>query len=115
MRTLFLILLILHGLLHLVGFYRAYVKGKVVNLSRHISKPFGVLWMLSGVLFLFAAVLVILKLAWWPYFALAAVIISQTLITLFWKEAKYGTLLNIIILFFGILSLGVIPSVGFLD
>lgn len=115
MRILFLILLILHGLLHLVGFYRAYVKAEVVNLSRYISKPFGVLWMLTGFLFLFAAVLVILNLAWWPYFAFAAVILSQTLIILFWKVAKYGTLLNIVILIAGMLSLGFFPSEGFLD
>lgn len=110
MRILFLIILILHGALHLVGFYRAYAKIDVVNLSRYISKPYGALWMLSGILFLFAAVLILLKIAWWPYFAIAAVILSQALIILFWKQAKYGSLFNIVIIFWGISALGIFNS-----
>lgn len=107
MKTLLLIILILHGGLHLVGFYRAYVKADVVNLSRYISKPFGALWMLSGILFLFVAVLILMNLTWWPYFAIAAVILSQALIFLFWKLAKYGTFFNVVILFYGISAFGV--------
>lgn len=107
MKTLFLIILVLHGAFHLVIFYRAYVNEDVVNLSRYISKPFGALWMLSGILFLFVAVLVLMSLVWWPYFAVAAVILSQTLIFLFWKQAKYGTFLNMIIMFYGISAFGI--------
>ncbi len=107
MVTLFLFILILHGTLHLVGFYRAYDKVDVVKLDHYIPKPFGELWMLSVLLFLFAAGLVFLKLAWWPFFALAAVILSQVLIVLFWSLAKYGTIFNFIILVYGITSLGI--------
>jgi len=43
---------------------------------------------------------------WWPFFAIAAGILSQTLIVLYWQDAKFGTILNIIILLVSIPAMG---------
>ena len=67
----------------------------------------GVLWLLALVLFLAAAIQLISNHDLWWITALAAIILSQVLIILFWQDAKFGTTANIIIL------LSVIAGYGF--
>ena len=50
----FIILLILHGLIHLMGFVKAFHIATVNPLSQSISKFNGVLWLLTGFVFLFS-------------------------------------------------------------
>lgn len=105
MKSLFLLILFLHGALHFLGFYKAFAKVTVVQLSGYIPKPIGFLWLLCGILFLFVLILVWLDEEWWPFFAIAAVILSQTLIVNYWQEAKFGTILNVVILLVSIPAL----------
>jgi hypothetical protein len=66
----------------------------------------GNLWLICAILFLTVLILMIFNKPWWPFFAIAAVMLSQTLIIIYWQDAKFGTILNIIILLVSISALG---------
>ena len=98
MKTAFLIILFLHGIIHFLGFVKSYHLAEVPQLSLDIPRSLGNLWLFCSILFLAVFILMIFDKPWWPFFAIAAVILSQTLIVLYWQDAKFGTILNIIIL-----------------
>jgi len=106
MRILFLIIIVLHGLIHLLGFAKAFGFGAITQLSKEISKPLGVLWLTAFLLFLSSAILFFLKKEEWWIIGIIAVIISQILIFTAWNDAKFGTIANIIILVAIILNYG---------
>jgi hypothetical protein len=98
MRLFLVFIMVIHGLLHLLGFIKAFSLGKVVQLTRDISKPVGILWLLAAILFIGAAILFLLKVQQWWIPAAPAVFLSQALIVFSWGDARFGTLLNVIIL-----------------
>lgn len=106
MKTAFLIIVFLHGIIHILGFVKAFRLAEVAQLSRHIPKSLGILWLLCAILFLAVFVLMIFNRSWWPFFSIAAVILSQTLVIIFWQDAKFATVLNVIILLVSLPGLG---------
>jgi hypothetical protein len=101
-----LIFVSLHGLIHLLGFVKAFGLSEVKALTQAISKPFGTIWLLAAVFMLLTAVLFALQYNYlWlvRFFALA---ISQILIIFFWQDAKFGTIANGIILIGAIIGYG---------
>ncbi|MFO8146307.1 MAG: DUF6544 family protein [Gillisia sp.] len=106
MKTAFLILVFLHGIIHILGFLKAFRLAEVAQLSRTIPKSLGILWLLCTILFLTVFLLMIFNRSWWPFFAVAAVILSQSLIIIFWHDAKFATILNVVILLVSIPALG---------
>lgn len=88
----------LHGLIHLMGFVKAFGYAEMPALTQPISKPLGLLWLVVAVLFLGTAVLLWLQpMLWWPL-ALTALLLSQGLIVSAWKDARFGTVANLILL-----------------
>jgi hypothetical protein len=59
LKILFVALLFIHGLIHLLGFAKAFHLGNIQQLTHSISKPLGLLWALVAILFLVAGVLYI--------------------------------------------------------
>ena len=104
MELVFLIIVLLHGIIHLLGFVKGYELIEVKELTLPISKTLGVVWLTSTFLFLTYVALYLLnsKYAW--LIGLIAVILSQVVIILFWKDAKFGTIPNIIILAVSVVS-----------
>lgn len=98
MKILFGFFLMLHGLINLLGFMKAFEIAEVPQLTLSISKPAGLFWLIAGLLFLISGALFFYKQSWWWMAVVPALIISQALIFLYWQDAKAGTLLNIIIL-----------------
>ncbi len=98
MKAVFVFAVIIHALINLMGFAKAFQLSEITQLTQSISKPIGMLWFFTALLFMFSIVLFLLKKEWWFVVAIIAVIISQILIILFWKDAKFGTIANIIIL-----------------
>lgn len=100
---------VVHGLIHLLGFAKAFGLAEVPQLSQHISRTFGLLWLGSaGAMALAAASLFLMPRSWWVV-ALAAAILSQGLIVASWSDARFGTIANLIILaaaLFGFASQG---------
>lgn len=107
LKIFFLIVLFIHGMIHILGFLKAFQLAEINQLTQNISKPMGMLWLLALVLFLAAAFQLISNHDLWWITALAAVILSEVLIILFWQDAKFGTIANTIIL------LAVIAGYGF--
>lgn len=106
MRTAFLIIVLLHGFIHFIGFVKGFGISEVKELTLPVSRPAGVLWMLAALLIISYG---ILQFADWEYAwttGFIAVALSQTLIIIFRKDAIIGTLPNIIILSVLIVSFG---------
>ncbi|MCA6417017.1 MAG: hypothetical protein IM602_05350 [Cytophagales bacterium] len=106
MKIAFLIIVLLHGLIHLLGFVKGFELREVKELTLPISKTLGIVWLTLTFLFLTYGALYLLnsKYAW--LIGLIAAILSQVLIIFFWKDAKFGTIPNIIILAVSIDSFG---------
>ncbi len=98
MRIAFIVILVIHGLIHLLGFVKAFGLANVKQLTQTISKPFGGLWLLACILFVVTALMYLSKNGYWWLPGFIAVLISQILIILYWQDAKFGTIANVIIL-----------------
>ncbi|HET7115518.1 MAG TPA: DUF6544 family protein [Hanamia sp.] len=98
LRYLFAFLILINGLIHVMGFSIAFGFGNITQLTKNISKPAGILWLITAVLFIIATILFMLKKESWSVITFIAIIISQVLIITVWKDAKWGTIANIIIL-----------------
>ncbi|HMB63215.1 MAG TPA: DUF6544 family protein, partial [Eudoraea sp.] len=103
--ALFLIVLI-HGLIHFIGFARAFALVNNSIITREVSKPVGLLWVVTGLLFIVSAIMIYFKKDGWAFVALPAVIVSQLLILTVWSDAKYGAIANGIILLAAIIGVG---------
>ncbi len=106
MKILFLIIVFLHGLIHLLGFVKAFGFQEVKELTLSISKPMGIVWLIVTGLFLLYGILFFASTKYVWLVGLIAVIVSQILIIYFWKDAKFGTIPNLIILSVTLVGLG---------
>jgi len=98
MRVVLLIIIGLHGLIHLLGFFQAFDMVELDALSVPISRAFGLLWLLAFVLISVAAIGYGLQLDLWWVIGIVAVVMSQLLIIYFWQDARWGTVANAILL-----------------
>lgn len=98
MKYLFFLLLVIHGLIHLMGFINAFGIAQLSQLTKEISRPAGSIWLLTTLLFIISCILFLLKKDYWWVIAIASVLLSQALIITCWKDAKFGTIANVIIL-----------------
>ncbi len=98
LRYIFIIVVCVHGLIHFMGFAKAFGYGDMKNLSMEISKPVGALWMTTAFLFIIVTILLFLKNSNWWMLAIPAVILSQIVIIMSWQDAKFGTIANIVIM-----------------
>ena len=97
-RYFFAFLILLHGLIHLMGFAKAFSYGNITQLTKYISKPMGLLWLLTSLLFITAIVLFLFNKGSWPIVAIVAVVLSQILIISSWKDAKFGSIANLVVI-----------------
>ena len=106
MKYLLTLLLLFHGLIHLMGFTKAFNFAAVSQLTQPISKPAGALWGLSALLFTIATVLFFMKKDGWWMGAIAAAVLSQILIFSSWQDAKFGTIVNLMVLVAAVIGMG---------
>lgn len=104
MKIAFLAVVIMHGLIHVLGFTKAFALHNAKQLMQPISKPMGILWLLAFLLFLTAAILFAFNNSYWWVGGVPAVIISQILIISCWQDAKFGTIANVLILLVAIIG-----------
>jgi hypothetical protein len=96
MTFVFAVVLILHGLIHLLGFAKAFGFAELPQLTQPISPPFGVLWLIAGLLFLVAAGSLFLWPRWWWVIGACAIVVSMLVIVAVWTDAKFGALVNLV-------------------
>src|SRR5664279_63821 len=90
-------LFVLHGLIHLFGFAKAFGFADLPLLAQSISEPVGVLWLMAALLcFAAAAALFVTPRRWWIVAALA-VAASQIVIATSWSDASVGTVANLLL------------------
>ncbi len=98
MSTALILLLVVHGLIHLMGFLKAFGLAALPQLTMPISRPAGVLWLVATLGMLVTAALVHVSPRWWWAAGAAAIVVSQGVIVGSWGDAKFGTLANVIVL-----------------
>jgi lysylphosphatidylglycerol synthetase-like protein (DUF2156 family) len=112
-KTFLLIVMVVHGLIHLPGFLKAFGLAAPPGLTRPVSRPAGIVWLAASALFLVAAGLWTLgAVAWWIA-ALPALLISQVLIIRSWSDAKFGSMANLLLMLPVVLSVAQSLPSGF--
>jgi hypothetical protein len=107
MKIIFTLLVAIHGLIHFIGFAKAFGYGNITQLTKEIPKPIGILWLATTLLLIVVAILFIWRKDEWSLLAVIAAIVSQILIFTVWQDAKFGTIPNLIIIAVAVLSLGI--------
>ena len=95
---LFAAMVLCHGVIHIVGFANTFGEDNSTGLIKPVPGHQGWLWLQAGLLLLVTALLLLLHGRQWHLVAFIAALFSQLLIILNWKAAKWGTIINIIIL-----------------
>lgn len=88
-------LLLIHGIIHCLGFFKAFGIAELPQLTQPISRPLGVLWLLAA-LSLIASAFAPPRLFW--IIGAVALALSQVCIATAWADAKFGTGVNAILL-----------------
>ena len=118
MKLVIISVLVIHGLIHLTGFIKAFNLSNAKQLqttvstqrSKYSSRLLGLLWLSAFLLFTLAAVGLITNNIWWITPAIVGIVVSQTLIIVHWNDAKWGSILNAIILIAAIISFAELNS-----
>lgn len=97
MRTLFLILILLHGVIHLMGFAKAFGLAEISELTLPISVGWGAAWLAACLIFITSGVQLFLNSDLWWITGIIGAAMSQILILAFWQDARFGTIPNLII------------------
>lgn len=105
MRELLLILISIHGLLHLLGFVKAFKLARLDQMPHPISKVNGVFWLVAACLVTTTGFLFYFFVEGWWVVGLASVMVSEYVIITDWEDAGLGSTLNILILLISIIGL----------
>jgi hypothetical protein len=97
MRYAFAMLLGSHGLLHLLGATKAFGWADVAQLRQPISPAAGALWLAAAFLLAGAALAVACDAGWWWSLGLPGIVLSQVLIAQTWGDARFGTVINLMV------------------
>lgn len=88
-----------------MGFAKAFGYGTITQITKTISKPIGALWLIAALLFVSTTVLFLIKNDFGWLVAVAACALSQVLIFNVWRDAKFGTIANILIVGYAIFQM----------
>ena len=105
LKILTIFVILIHGLIHLLGFIKAFDYAEIKELKLPISKRIGLIWFFVSLLFIVAAALYLFSFKYWLLVALVATIISQILIVTSWQDAKFGSIINILLFFLLVLNM----------
>lgn len=105
LKFIFIAIALIHGLIHFMGFAKAFGYGNITQLTKDISKPAGLFWMLAAWLFIGVVALLLFKAENWWALGIVAAVVSQVLIFSAWQDAKFGTIANVLVLAVSLLSM----------
>ncbi|MBK8623491.1 MAG: hypothetical protein IPN79_17455 [Saprospiraceae bacterium] len=106
MKILYFLIVLFHGLIHLLGFVKGFGLKEIKELTQPISKPMGLLWLFSFLLLLLYGLLQFSNNRYLWLFGCIAAVMSQILIFVYWKDAKFGTIPNVLIFLVSMVGLG---------
>jgi hypothetical protein len=124
-KNLLAIFLVLHGLIHLIGFvvpwkiiqtsefpYTTTVLAHKIDLGVIGIRLVGLLWLVGAVLFLIAGYALWTLAPWWQGYTFWVTIFSLVLCTLGWPESQFGFYIDVVLL--ALLLFGGRIGIGFL-
>ena len=80
MTVVFAVVLVVHGLIHLLGFAKAFGLAELPQLTQPVSPFLGVLWLKAAMLFLAAAGALFVWPRWWWAIGACAIVVSTVAI-----------------------------------
>lgn len=92
------VVVVLHGLIHLLGAAKGLGWADVTQLENPISTAAGVAWLGAAALVVVSGALLAVTVRWWWVVGAVAVVMSQGVIFTSWSDAKAGTVANVILL-----------------
>jgi hypothetical protein len=90
--------LAVHGLIHLMGFAKAFGYAELPQLTQPISRGVGLLWLAAAILVLGSAALSVASPRGWWMVGVVALVLSQAVIVTAWRDAWAGTAGNVVLL-----------------
>jgi hypothetical protein len=97
LRWVLVALLALHGLVHFLGVAKGFGIASVPQLTEPISRLGGVGWLAAGLAMLLTAGSLAAASPTWLWVAPVAAVLSQAMIVSSWGDAKYGTIVNVLL------------------
>lgn len=98
MRTVLLVLLALHALIHLLGFAKAFGLMALPEFTLPVSRTMGIAWLGAALLLLAWLVALGTGYRWAWLIGIFALCYSQVLILQYWEAARWGSLANLLVL-----------------
>ena len=98
MRWFVVVVLVGHGLIHLLGAVKGFGWAEVEALTEPIEPALGLFWLLAAVVVVTTGVLLAARNRLWWVAGTIGVLISQTAILTSWSDAQTGTLANLLLL-----------------
>jgi hypothetical protein len=95
------VVVVLHGLLHLLGAAKGLRWGAGTQLTQPISTTRGVVWLAAAMLLVLAGGMLVRQTSGWWLIGGAAAALSQAVILSSWTDAKAGTVVNLVLLVAG--------------
>ena len=92
------VILIAHGLLHLLGAAKGLAWAPVATLTEPIEPALGVVWLAAAIALVTTGALFAARARMWWVAGIAGLVISQAVILTSWSEAQAGTLANVVLL-----------------
>lgn len=65
MKIALVVLMIVHGTIHTMGFIKAFRIAAISQLVNPVQKKDGILWLLAALLFILSAILFSTEIEWW--------------------------------------------------
>jgi hypothetical protein len=98
LRWIFAVVVILHGLVHLLGAVKGFGWAQVEDLNATPSAGAAAAWLVASVMLVATGVTVLLRYRWWWILGAAALVVSQVLIFSTWADARAGLAANLLLL-----------------
>ncbi len=95
-----------HGLIHLLWFAKSFGVLQFGQLTPVIPKPRGLLWLMAFLMISLTTTMLIWSWEWWWVIGILSLALSQSLIFADWHDAKFITLLNLVV------AIGIVGAFG---
>ncbi|TFC82086.1 hypothetical protein E3T23_05260 [Cryobacterium cheniae] len=91
------VVLVGHGLIHLLGAAKGLGWAEVATLTEPIQPAIGVAWLFAAIVMVATGVLLAARKQRWWVAGVIGILISQAVILISWSDAKAGTLANLLL------------------
>lgn len=104
LKVTFIVVMLLHGLIHMMGFAKGFGFSEIEALKIPISKSQGTFWGLATLAIVGAVIGYAVNYPFWWVIVMPGVVISQAVIITSWGNAKFGTIPNVLLLIMAIIG-----------